>query len=87
MQKEMMEVTNLSGKEGSLADAFVGADIFRRRFRSGNRNRGNGCLNEPRRYFVCHGKSGTEIMPDLAKRPVQKWLEPDVPISQIRSTM
>ena len=28
MQKEMMEVTNLSGKEGSLADAFVGADIF-----------------------------------------------------------
>ena len=28
MQKEMMEVTNLSGKEGSLSDAFVGADIF-----------------------------------------------------------
>lgn len=28
MQKEMMEVTNLEGKEGSLADAFVGADIF-----------------------------------------------------------
>ena len=28
MQKEMMEVTNLSGKEGSLADAFVNADIF-----------------------------------------------------------
>ena len=28
MQKEMMEVTNLSSKEGSLADAFVGADIF-----------------------------------------------------------
>ena len=28
MQKEMMEVTNLSGKEGSLADAFVDADIF-----------------------------------------------------------
>ena len=27
-QKEMMDVTNLSGKEGSLADAFVGADIF-----------------------------------------------------------
>ena len=28
MQKEMMEVTNLEGKEGTLADAFVGADIF-----------------------------------------------------------
>ena len=28
MQKEMMEVTNLSGKEGSLADAFVNADIL-----------------------------------------------------------
>lgn len=28
MQKEMMEVTNLEGKKGSLADAFVGADIF-----------------------------------------------------------
>ncbi len=28
MQKEMMEVTNLEGKTGSLADAFVGADIF-----------------------------------------------------------
>lgn len=28
MQKEMMEVTNLEGKSGSLADAFVGADIF-----------------------------------------------------------
>ena len=28
MQKEMMEVTNLSGKTGTLADALVGADIF-----------------------------------------------------------
>lgn len=28
MQKEMMEVTNLEGKEGTLADAFRGADIF-----------------------------------------------------------
>ncbi|RDU23349.1 NAD(P)-dependent malic enzyme [Anaerosacchariphilus polymeriproducens] len=28
MQKEMMEVTNLKGQTGSLADAFVGADIF-----------------------------------------------------------
>ncbi|MCH5267816.1 MAG: NADP-dependent malic enzyme [Lachnospiraceae bacterium] len=28
MQKEMMEVTNLSGKTGSLADAMQGADIF-----------------------------------------------------------
>ena len=28
MQKEMTEVTNLEQKEGSLADAFVGADIF-----------------------------------------------------------
>ncbi|MCH5265616.1 MAG: NADP-dependent malic enzyme [Lachnospiraceae bacterium] len=28
MQKEMMEVTNLEEKEGTLADAFVGADIF-----------------------------------------------------------
>lgn len=28
MQKEMMEVTNLSGQTGSLADALKGADIF-----------------------------------------------------------
>lgn len=28
MQKEMMEVTNREGKEGTLADAFRGADIF-----------------------------------------------------------
>lgn len=28
MQKEMMEVTNPKGAEGTLADAFVGADIF-----------------------------------------------------------
>ncbi len=28
MQKEMMEITNLEGKSGTLADAFVGADIF-----------------------------------------------------------
>lgn len=28
MQKEMMEVTNLSGKTGTLADAMQGADIF-----------------------------------------------------------
>ena len=28
MQKEMMEVTNLEGKSCTLADAFVGADIF-----------------------------------------------------------
>lgn len=27
-QEEMMQVTNLSGKSGTLADAFVGADIF-----------------------------------------------------------
>ncbi|MCI8363356.1 MAG: NADP-dependent malic enzyme [Eubacterium sp.] len=28
MQKEMMKFTNLEGKSGTLADAFVGADIF-----------------------------------------------------------
>ena len=28
MQKEMTEITNLEGKSGTLADAFVGADIF-----------------------------------------------------------
>ena len=28
MQQEMMKVTNLEGKSGTLADAFVGADIF-----------------------------------------------------------
>ena len=28
MQKEMMEVTNLEGRSGTLADAFIGADIF-----------------------------------------------------------
>ncbi|MCR5216998.1 MAG: NADP-dependent malic enzyme [Lachnospiraceae bacterium] len=28
MQQEMVKVTNLEGKEGSLADALVGADIF-----------------------------------------------------------
>lgn len=28
MQQEMTKVTNLSGREGSLADALVGADIF-----------------------------------------------------------
>lgn len=28
MQKKMMEVTNLEGRSGTLADAFVGADIF-----------------------------------------------------------
>ncbi len=28
MQKEMCKVTNLSGKNGTLADALVGADIF-----------------------------------------------------------
>ena len=28
MQKEIMEVTNPEGKSGTLADAFVGADIF-----------------------------------------------------------
>ncbi len=28
MQKEMMEVTNLEGKEGTLADAFLWVQIF-----------------------------------------------------------
>ncbi len=28
MQEQMMEVTNLTGKKGTLADALVGADIF-----------------------------------------------------------
>jgi len=28
MQKQMMEVTNLSGEQGTLADALKGSDIF-----------------------------------------------------------
>ena len=28
MQKSMMDVTNLEGKTGSLADALAGADVF-----------------------------------------------------------
>jgi len=58
MQKEMMEVTNLSDKEGSLADAFVGADIFVGVSAPGIVTEEMVASMNRDGIFVCHGKSG-----------------------------
>ena len=68
MQKEMMEVTNLEGKSGTLADAFVGADIFvgvsAPNIVSGEMV---ASMNKDAILFAMANPT-PEIMPDLAKK-------------------
>ena len=68
MQKEMMEVTNLDGKAGSLADALAGADIFVGVSAPGIVSPGMvASLNQDAILFAM-ANPVPEIMPDEAKR-------------------
>ena len=68
MQKEMMEVTNLEGKEGTLADAFVGADIFVGVSAPGIVSEEKGASMNKDAILFAMANPVPEIMPDLAKK-------------------
>ncbi|MBR1741658.1 MAG: NADP-dependent malic enzyme [Lachnospiraceae bacterium] len=68
MQKKMMEVTNLSGKTGTLADALRGADIFVGVSAPGIVTEEMvSAMNQDAILFAM-ANPVPEIMPDLAKR-------------------
>ena len=68
MQKEMMEVTNLENKEGTLADAFVGADIFVGVSAPGIVTEEMVASMNPDGILFAMANPVPEIMPDLAKK-------------------
>ena len=68
MQKEMMEVTNLEGKEGTLADAFVGADIFVGVSAPGIVSEEMVASMNKDAILFAMANPVPEIMPDLAKK-------------------
>ncbi len=67
MQQSMTDVTNLSGKTGTLADALVGADIFVGVSAPNIVSEEMVKIHEQGCYFICNGKPKPEIMPDKAK--------------------
>lgn len=84
MQKEMMEITNLTGKTGTLADALKGADIFVGVSAPGIVTEEMVASMNHDSILFAMANPVPEIMPDLAKKPGQGLLEPAVPISQIK---
>lgn len=68
MQKEMMEVTNLKGQEGSLADALKGADIFIGVSAPGIVTEEMVASMNQDAILFAMANPVPEIMPDLAKR-------------------
>lgn len=68
MQKEMMDVTNREGKEGTLADAFVGADIFIGVSAPGIVSEEMVASMNRDGILFAMANPVPEIMPDLAKR-------------------
>ena len=68
MQKEMMEVTNLEGKSGTLADAFVGADIFVGVSAPNIVNEEMVASMNKDAILFAMANPTPEIMPDLAKK-------------------
>ena len=68
MQKEMMEVTNLEGKEGTLTDAFVGADIFVGVSAPGIVSEEMVASMNKDAILFAMANPVPEIMPDLAKK-------------------
>ena len=68
MQKEMMEVTNLEGKEGTLADAFVDADIFVGVSAPGIVSEEMVASMNKDAILFAMANPVPEIMPDLAKK-------------------
>ena len=67
MQKQMAEITNLSGKQGSLADALVGADIFIGVSAPGIVTKEMAASMNPDAILFALANPTPEIMPDLAK--------------------
>ncbi len=68
MQKEMMEVTNPEQKEGSLADAFAGADIFVGVSAPGIVTEDMVASMNPDGILFAMANPVPEIMPDLARK-------------------
>ncbi len=68
MQKEMMDVTNLEEREGTLADAFVGADIFVGVSAPGIVSEEMVASMNPDGILFAMANPVPEIMPDLAKK-------------------
>ena len=68
MQKEMMEVTNLSGKTGTLADALKGADIFVGVSAPGIVTEEMVAIMNHDSILFAMANPVPEIMPDLAKK-------------------
>ena len=67
MQKEMMEVTNLEGKTGTLADALKGADIFVGVSAPGIVSREMVASMNQDAILFAMANPVPEIMPDIAK--------------------
>ena len=84
----MVEVTNLEGKKGTLADALNGADIFvgvsapnivtKEMVAS---------MNKDAILFAMANPCTRDHARPRKKKPEQKLLEPDVQTSRTRSTM
>ncbi|MGN1205770.1 MAG: NADP-dependent malic enzyme [Eubacterium sp.] len=68
MQQEMMNVTNLEGKSGTLADAFVGADIFVGVSAPNIVTEEMVASMNPDAILFAMANPTPEIMPDIAKK-------------------
>lgn len=68
MQQEMMEITNLDGKEGTLSDAFRGADIFVGVSAPGIVSEEMVASMNQNAILFAMANPVPEIMPDLAKK-------------------
>lgn len=68
IKKEMVEVTNLQGKEGTLADALVGADIFIGVSAPGSVTEEMVASMNRDGIILAMANPVPEIMPDLAKK-------------------
>lgn len=84
MQKYMTEVTNLEEKEGTLADALCGADIFIGVSAPNIVTEDMVASMNKDAILFAMANPVPEIMPDLAKRLVQRLSEQDALIFQIR---
>lgn len=84
MQKYMTEVTNLEEKEGTLADALCGADIFIGVSAPNIVTEDMVTSMNKDAILFAMANPVPEIMPDLAKRLVQRLSEQDALIFQIR---
>ena len=87
MQQKMAELTNLEQQTGTLADAMKGADIFVGVSAPGIVTPEMVASMNRDAILFAMANPVPEIMPDIAKLPVQRSLVPDAVTSPIRSTM